>query len=330
MVLGVVNATGLGSWPGESIRDALAQNRELLEGHLPYLPELPARGPGADLVGRTAGLLVDVAVDLQPAGWRIVDRPGRDARRTESLWTQDLDELAEAFDGYVGPLKLQVCGPWTLAGSVWLHRGERAVVDAGATRDLADSLAEGIRAHVARVRRLVPGAEPVLQLDEPSLPTILAGRLPTSSGFGKLPAVDPQVAAATLGRVVAAHDGQVLVHCCADDPPVSLLRSVGARGLSLDVTRLGPRAWEGVAVAVEDDLVLYAGLAPTRGDLPRSAVLAGQLSTQWDRVGLALDRLDRVVVTPTCGLAGATPAQARATLRACVEAAGELTERAAG
>ena len=71
---------------------------------------------------------------------------------------------------------------------VWLSRGERVIVDDGARRDLVDSLAEGIRLHVASVRSLVPGAQLVLQVDEPSLPTVLAGRLPTSSGLGRLPA----------------------------------------------------------------------------------------------------------------------------------------------
>ena len=110
------------------------------------------------MIGRTAGLLVELPVDLQPIGWRLVDRPGRDASRTGALLREDLDELAEAFDGHVGPLKLQVVGPWTLAANVWLSRGERVIVDEGACRDLVESLAEGVRLHVAAVRSLVPGA----------------------------------------------------------------------------------------------------------------------------------------------------------------------------
>lgn len=52
-------ASGVGSWPGLQITEAVRQVRDLLvvEQGLPYLPELPARGPGADLVGRSAGLL---------------------------------------------------------------------------------------------------------------------------------------------------------------------------------------------------------------------------------------------------------------------------------
>ncbi|WP_347353391.1 methionine synthase [Intrasporangium sp.] len=323
-------ASGIGSWPGTSVRDALAQVRELLDGHLPYLPELPERGPGADLVGRGAGLLVELPVDLQPVGWRLVDRPGRDASRTAALWREDLDELAEAFDGHTGPLKLQVAGPWTLAASIWLPRGERAVVDEGAARDLVESLAEGVRGHVAAVRGLVPGAEVVLQVDEPSLPAVLDGRLPTASGFGRLPAVDPQVALAGLRTVLAAHEGPTVVHCCAARPPLPLLRSAGPTALSLDCTLLGPRGWEGVAVAAESGIRLHAGIVPTDGARTRVPELADALVDPWRGVGMPLSSLCDVVVTPTCGLGGRSAGVARAVQRAAVETAGELAERAAG
>ncbi|GAA2035319.1 methionine synthase [Terrabacter terrae] len=322
-------ATGIGSWPGTSVRDALAQVRELLDGHVPYLPELPARGPGADMVGRTAGLLVELPVDLQPTGWRLVDRPGKDAARTAALLREDLDELAEAFDGQQGPLKLQVVGPWTLAANLWLTRGERVVVDPGACRDLVESLAEGVRVHVAAVRRLVPGAQVVLQVDEPSLPTVLAGRLPTASGFGRLPSLDPQAAAAGLEKVLRAHDGDTVVHCCAANPPLPLLRAARPSALSLDTSLLRPREWEGVAVAVEDGIRLHAGLVPTDGSRTRPQELAGALLDAWDRIGLAQPALAEVVVTPACGLAGVSPDVARAVQRAAVESAGELQERSA-
>ncbi|MEW1954061.1 methionine synthase [Terrabacter sp. NPDC080008] len=322
-------ATGIGSWPGTSVRDALAQVRELLDGHLPYLPELPARGPGADMVGRTAGLLVELPVDLQPAGWRLVDRPGRDAARTAALLREDLDELAEAFDGHQGPLKLQVVGPWTLAGGLWLTRGERVVVDPGACRDLVESLAEGVRVHVAAVRRLVPGAQVVLQVDEPSLPTVLAGRLPTVSGFGRLPSLDPQVAAAGLQTVLGAHDGDTVVHCCAANPPLPLLRGVRPSALSLDTSLLRPREWEGVAVAVEDGIRLHAGVVPTDGSRTRPQELADGLVGVWKRTGLAPTGLADVVVTPACGLGTVAPDVARAVQRAAVETATELEQRSA-
>ena len=304
--------------------------RDLLsEDGLPYLPELPARGPGSDMVGRAAGLLVDLAVDLQPMGWRFVDRPGRDASRTASLWREDLDELAEAFDGYTGELKLQVAGPWTLASSVWLHRAERAVVDPGATRDLIASLAEGVRLHLAEVQRLVPGARLVLQLDEPGLPAVLAGRLPTASGYGVLRAVDPQVAASGLRDVLAAADGRrTAIHCCAPDLNWPLLRGTGASALAVDTTLMGPRGWESAAATVEAGVELWAGVLPTDGSQTSVSGVLGPLVDRWREVGLPVTDLDAVTVTPTCGLGGLTPEQARGVQEMAADTARALTETA--
>ncbi len=222
---------------------------------------------------------------------------------------------------------MQVVGPWTLAAGIWLHRGERVIVDEGACRDLVESLAEGVRLHVAAVRSLVPGAEVVLQVDEPSLPTVLAGRLPTSSGFGRLPSLDPQVAAAGLQTVLGAHEGQTVLHCCAPEPPVPLLRAADPTALSLDTALLRPRAWEGVAVAVEDGIRLHAGLVPTDGHRTRPQDLADDLVAAWRRIGMPFGRLLDVVVTPACGLGTRSPGVARAVQRAAVEAARELEER---
>ena len=58
---------------------------------LPFLAELPGRGPGADMIGRTAALLVDIPVEVTPGGWRIADHPGRDMRRARTMLSSDLD-----------------------------------------------------------------------------------------------------------------------------------------------------------------------------------------------------------------------------------------------
>jgi methionine synthase II (cobalamin-independent) len=337
----VVGVSGIGSWPGQDVREALrAVRAELTEDGgdgvvpLPYLPELPDRGPGAELVGRGAGLLSGLAVDLQPQGWRLVDRPGRDAERTAALWRQDLDELAEAFDGWTGPFKLQVAGPWTLAASLWLPLGDRVLADAGAVRDLAASLAEGVQDHLAQVRRLLPGAHPVLQIDEPSLPAVLAGRIRSDSGLRALAAPEPDRAQQLLGAVIeagtAAGATLVAVHCCGDRPPVGLLRDSGAGAVSLDTATLGPRGWESVATTVEAGVGFWAGVVPTGDALPDPAAVVGEVRRHWHELGLETALLADVTVTPACGLARLGPDQALGTTRAAGEVARVLAEQVGG
>lgn len=325
----MTRATGIGSWPGTEVREAVITVRDLLSAAdglgIPYLPETPARGPGADIIGRAAGLLVDLPVDLQPSGWRLVERPGRDAARTTALHRQDLDELAEAYDGYAGPLKIQVAGPWTLAASVELTRGERSVVDLGATRDVISSLAEGISRYAADVRRLVPGADVILQLDEPSLPAVLAGRLPTASGYGRVRAIEAPVAGQGLRDLIGRQEVPVVIHCCDEQAPVPLLRTVGATAVAVDVLTASPARWESLAATLEAGVGLYAGCLPA--DAPAVVATARRLiSDAFERLGLAAERLRDVTITPTCGLASSSVAQARLTHRAAVDVARELTE----
>lgn len=337
---GVV-ATGVGSWPGTDVREALRVVRGELaaavpEGvtGMPYLPELPARGPGADLVGRTAHLLVDLPVDLQPQGWRLVDRPGRDAERTASWWRQDLDELAETFDGYAGRLKVQVAGPWTAAADLWLPLGDRVLSDPGATRDLAGSLAEGVAQHVATLRRLVPGAEVVVQVDEPSLTAVALGRVRSESGYRVLRTPGPGELVTALQDVVdaARRAGAVLVaaHSCAPDVPLDVLRGAGVDAVGLDVSLLGTAGWERVGGLLDSGVALWAGALPTDRLPADPAGDARTLTRSWHELGLPAQQLTAVTVTPACGLAGLTPDGARGLTAATVAVAARLAEAAAG
>ncbi|MET7372224.1 methionine synthase [Micromonospora arida] len=321
-------ATGIGSLPGTDIGEA--QRVVLGElPELPHLPELPARGPGADMIGRSAGLLVELPVEVYAGRWRVAPRPGRDLRRARDLMERDLDQLAEQAEGYAGPIKVQAAGPLTLAASLELPIGGRLLRDPGAVRDLTGSLAEGLRAHVAAVARRLPQASVLLQLDEPSLPTVLAGRVPTESGLGAYRAVESVDAAALLRAVVEAVGVPTLVHCCAPDVPLELIRSTGAVAVALDldlVTKLDP-----LGEAIDAGLGLLAGAAPTRppsaGGAPTSAQIADRVRQVWDRLGFPRRQLaEQVVVTPACGLAGATPEYARAVLAACRDAGRRLAE----
>jgi len=313
----VTVATGVGSMPGEefaqSVRSVLDQLPDL-----PHLPELPARGATASMTGRGLAVMSGLGADLQPAGWRLTDAPGIDHRRARSLLAQDLDTLEELTQGYSGELKIQVAGPWTLAATVEKPRGDKVLADYGARRELAQALAEGLTTHIADVRRRVSGATTLLvQVDEPALPGVLAARVPTASGFGRHRAVHPPEASAALEWVldaIAAAGAVPVVHCCAPDVPIELLRGAGAAGLSVDLTTLAMAGYDALAAALEAGERVLFGVVPAVDPEPvPSDTQATELVLRWlDMLGLDPAKVGaQLVVTPTCGLAGASSSWAR-------------------
>jgi hypothetical protein len=332
---------------------------------LPHLVELPNRGVGADMLGRTAALLIDLPVDATTRGWRLADRPGQDLRRAQSLLARDLDALEEAADGYQGPLKLQVCGPWTMAASLELARSREPVLaDPGAVRDLTESLAEGVAAHVSGVAARVPGARLLLQVDEPALPTVLAGGVPSASGLNRVRPVEDFNAEEGLRAVLSATAAPTVVHCCGMSAPLGIIRGAGADGAGIDLGVLRRGEEEVLAEAVEAGLGIFAGAVPATpvpgtpaaapagrpgangpaadanspqrnrpGTLPDARAAADRLVELWRRMGWpvagprgAAGIAAQVVITPGCGLAGAPPEYARAALACCREAARMLPE----
>ncbi|WP_092776717.1 methionine synthase [Actinokineospora terrae] len=316
------SATGIGSLPGTDPVEAAATVLGELPD-LPHLPELPARGLGADMLGRTAALLVDLAIELVPSGYRVAAHPGIDHRRATDHIRRDLDAIEEAVERLGTPppvVKVQLAGPWTLTSGLELPRGHRVLTDRGALREFTESLGEGLTRHVAEVRRRL-GTEVVVQLDEPGLPTVLAGALPTPSGYGTVRAIAEPEARDVLGAVVeaakAATGQPVVIHCCASRPPFALLRSAGADAIAFDVALLakaGAAAWDEIGEVWDSGTVLFLGVVPSTDPGKPVALrdVAGQAFRLTDRLGFGRSILaDRAVATPTCGMAGATETWAR-------------------
>jgi methionine synthase II (cobalamin-independent) len=327
------SATGIGSMPGTNPAEAM----RVIAGELPdfpHLPELPDRGPGADLIGRTAALLVDIPAEVTPRGWRLAERPGRDLARAKSMLSTDADVLEEVLDGFRGPVKVQLCGPWTLAVSMELPRTMNVVLsDPGAVADLTASLAEGAAAHVTELAKRLPGAKLVVQLDEPSLPAVLAGAVPTASGLSRLAPVEADTVQERLASVLASVREYTIVHCCATTVPFGIIRAAGADAVAFDLSQLRRGEEDGVAETAEAGMGVLTGAVaagpagpPTGGDRgPRET--ADRVIRLWRRLGLPLATCaEQTVITPACGLAGASPAQARAALTRCREAARILPE----
>lgn len=320
-------STGLGAMPGtdptEAVAVAFGEAPEL-----PFLPELPDRGAGAEAVGRAAALLVGLHADVFAGRWRLVPRPGRDERRALDLIERDLDALEELAADHPGPVKVEVLGPWSLAAALELPQGDKVLKDGGAVRDAAASLAEGVAAHVAAVRRRLPGVERLLvQLDEPLLPAVLAGTLRTASGWSGLPAPEPSDVEQVLAGVVAAAGADAGAWCDAPEPPLGLLRRAGCRFVALPADALDSVVEEELGEAVEAGCGLLVGLVPApAGRRPDPHDLAEPARRAWSRLGLGRGHWNAVVVTEDADLSALTPDDARTVLATCRDVAKSLRD----
>lgn len=297
--------TAAGSLPGIDFRGALSAMSEALPELMPW-PELPARGMGSDMVGRALGLIQGLGFDMQPAGWRIVPGTSREHGAAGTQWRSDLDDAEELLQGFEGVLKVGLAGPWTLAASVERTTGDRLLADHGARRELAQALAEAVRALRSDLAGRLPGAKVLVQIDEPSLMAVARGQVPTASGFSRHRAIDaPELA----GALVPLADEAVL-HCCAPGDWLPLARSAGFRVVSVDtrlfttaqfLDRLGEWLAEGRAVV--------AGVVDTSGSVVQGPDALVREALRVLRP-LELDAtllLERVDLGTACGLADWRP-----------------------
>ena len=293
-----MTVTGIGSVPGTDVRDWATRISDQLP-ELPHVPELPQRGPGADMIGRTLGLLSEVAADFTAAttvtGWELTAAT-RDMRRARSWLGEDLDAVEQAWSGHRGLAKQQLAGPFTLAASVE-YRGRRILADRGLVRELVQAWEAMVAAHrVALVKRV--SANWLIQADEPLLPAVVAGTVRTTSGFSVYPALP-----------VEMPSGADLLHCCARGLPWPRLR--GLAGLLLDF------GWHTLA---DDEPLAELSTKGTTIGFGVSGVPGSVRSVLdfFDRTGLVPTP---ALLTPPCGMV--------ADYRPWVQMAHDLNERLA-
>jgi methionine synthase II (cobalamin-independent) len=311
-------ASGTGSWPGTAARSAAEVVVGELGAAMAHVVELPARGVGADIVGRAGALLIDLAIDTVPRGYRVAARPGAVTRRAVSLLDEDIDALEEAWEtaglrGSGRPVKVQAPGPITLAAELELANGHRAITDLGAIHDIAASLAEGVGAHRAAVSRRLD-TPVVVQFDEPSLPAAVAGQLAGVTTLSPVAPIDETLATTLLDTCVAAAGAEVSVHSCATALPWKVLQRSNIAAVSVDVATPETADLDAVAEFVDSGRAVVLGVvsSSTPARRPSAEQVAAAVVAVTDRLGFGRAALrDRIGVTPSCGLAAATPQWAR-------------------
>lgn len=318
--------TGVGSMPGVDPQEAT--NIVVGEfGAFPHVVELPARGPGADPIGRTAALLAEVdrsfEVETSVTGWRIGHTGQAHLRRARAWLSWDLETLEASTGSHVGPIKVQVVGPLTLAARLEDPAGEALVRDLGAVAELAAAAASAFGELVSRMRRAFPPAQIVVQVDEPDIPAVLSGRVRTSSGrlthrSLESPVVHRHLATALEG--IAAAGGVGGVRCFQPHAPVDLFVGAGSRFVGVDLLRALPaddalpRAWEsGIGLLLGCVPVNVTGTErPELSDAEASAPLRNFMHA----FGFA-EVPAHVAVTPSGGLARLDIAGARRVIERC-------------
>ena len=319
--------TGVGSMPGVDPQEA---TRIVVGefGSFPHVVELPARGPGADPIGRTAALLAEVdrsfEVETTVTGWRIGHTGQAQLRRARAWLSQDLEVAEASIGSHVGPIKVQVAGPLTLAARIEDPAGESLLRDPGAVAELAAAAASAFGDLVARMRRAFPRAQVVVQVDEPDVPAVLAGRVRTSSGRLTHRSVENPVVhrhLATVLQGIEAAGGVGGVRCFQPQPPVDLFVQAGSRFVAVDLLRALPaddalpRAWEsGIGLMLGCVPVDVAGWEHREvGDAQTSAPLRAFMHASG-----FVEVPTHVAVTPSGGLARLDLANARRVIERCV------------
>ena len=231
--------------------------REILGDGAPALPPRAARARTRRRHDRPRRGPARRPARRPPARWLAVRRPARARRlahrvaagaRTSTSWPRRSTATTATS-------RSRCTGPWTLAaGDRAQPRREGAGRPGRRCATSSGRWPRGCASTSPRCSASSPARRLVLQLDEPSLPAVLAGRLPTASGYGHLRAVDPQTAMNGLRDVLAAapEGTATVVHCCDPGIPLPLLRATGVGAVALDVTALTPARWESIAATVED------------------------------------------------------------------------------
>ncbi len=323
-----------GTDPERYIRDQL----DYLDQAPFTLGTQPDRGPGSDMAGRSLAWLRGLPVDLQPYGWRLAQAAGIDQRRIDSALHTELaalgDSLSAANMEKLHELKLQSYGPLTLAATVHLPSGEKVLSDQGALAELAIEQAHTTAQALQQLAAEFGVQEFTYEVFEHQVANVLAGTVPTASGFERYRPLDPLRVQQYWTQFIT----QLRQH--ADETGFSLRLSLtlaGSASWSKRQTMMRPQPtglgwrfdentrsrfadlvslatdagfdgfyvpeglsahdWEHLAAWVEADKRLLLGAAIDRADATRSQQ-AVQLTERWRQQGLPAERLRQVDVSP--------------------------------
>ncbi len=294
------------------------------------------------------GLLTELYADVQPHGWRLVDRPGADHRRAVSALSSDVGVLADVIGEAgvpAGALKLQLLGPLSLAAAVSLHHGEKVLSDAGARRDLAESLADGAAGHLRHVQRATGSAPLSVVVEDGDSAGVLGGTIPTASGYQSLRALPRHEATGQwAGLVRGLRDAGAETVVLRPGTGFPSTRTTGGttwRELVGDALAAGfdtvmlpfnadVGAWERMAELVDQGGDLWVEALAPGVDLPGVTEAVQRIHRPWQMIGVPDAQLGALTLLPAPGLERGTPEAVRRTLHRLTQTADALDQLRVG
>jgi methionine synthase II (cobalamin-independent) len=305
-------ATGIGSMPGTEISAAIAIAIDESPTVL-FLPELPERGPGGEMIGRTFGLLNSLdetlSIETTPSGWRVSRGENRIMRRAKSWYSEDLENFELLAQSATDSVKFQFAGPISLTSFIEPIAGERLVNDLGAVRDVAAGLLEVLKIEIANYKKLFPMADVIVQIDEPGLELALKGQLRRRSGRGFSEPVPTDFVVSVLKRLAEVIDesgATSWIHSCATESPLVELGKAGFDVWAVPFSAINHESnFELIAAHWDKDGKIAIGvsseiLLKTSSDKG----IISEVNSFAKRIGLPADEItNRLMVTPECGLA---------------------------
>jgi hypothetical protein len=315
-----VLVTGIGSLPHRDVSCALDFVRDTAP-HLPYWPQLPARGAREGMVLQGLGAASAFLEPLRGASrhqprageheafWRAVDEDaGSLDDAAASAFEPFLERLGSGGFPEARGVKGQLTGPFTLA---------RCLAGAESARGGRDPALAGLVRRAARMQ--------IMRLRATGLPVLLVLDEPALSATQDKTALDR--ALAMIGPVleeIRASGAEAGLHLCGK-PPWAALRALRMDWLFFDAHRhlddaLRDPAFQGLA-----SLGLGLGLVPAGGD-PESVELT--IGRTRALLGLLPRSPARLAVTSACGLALADPMTARSVMDRCRTLALALSQEA--
>lgn len=304
--------SAIGSMPGTEMAETIRQVADAIPDLL-ALPELPARGPGGEMIGRTFGLLNQLdsqfSIETTVTGWRTSRGENRAMRRAKSWYQEDMDWLEKLVSANSAQVKLQFAGPLTLAAFVEPQTGESLIQDAGAVREISTGLSEVIRNQLKELRRRMPNTDFIIQIDEPALELVLHGGIKRRSGRGNLEPFSIDAAAGLMNGLtteISAEAAKVWLHSCATNFQNEFFTKTKFDALAVPFSAVSnPANFETVSALWDRDGFLLLGIAP---QLLANEVKFQSIITAVNRfsnqIGLSMDSMSALLgLSPECGLA---------------------------